>query len=88
MADGGYSYPFDPDQCVMTIFTASRYAGEFRNKAAFVTIGDDLAAAVSVLPRVFPHIKIEAPHQPKRPATPRRTPIGLRAKKQPAASPG
>jgi serine/threonine-protein phosphatase PP1 catalytic subunit len=48
MADNGYSYPFTPDRCVITIFTASRYAGEFHNKAAFLTINHNLDAAVSV----------------------------------------
>jgi serine/threonine-protein phosphatase PP1 catalytic subunit len=94
MADDGYNYPFAPDRCVITIFTASRYAGEFHNKAAFLTIGDDLDATVSVLPRAFPHIKIDAPQQPKRPATARRTPTGMRGettqqpRRRQAVSPG
>jgi serine/threonine-protein phosphatase PP1 catalytic subunit len=85
MADSGYDYPFEPDRCVMTVFTASKYAGEFHNKAAFVTIGEDLEAVVSVLRSSRPHIRIEAAQQPKRPATARRTATSLRgerAKKQ------
>ena len=38
VAFDGFKYPFPTDGRVLTIFTSSSYAGEYRNKAAFVTI--------------------------------------------------
>lgn len=34
----GFKYPFPADGRVLTIFTSSLYAGEYKNKAAFITI--------------------------------------------------
>lgn len=33
----GFNYPFDPLRCVITIFSASCYDGDFDNKAAYVS---------------------------------------------------
>lgn len=38
VAFDGYSLPFSGDTKVVTLFTASSYAGEYKNKAAFISI--------------------------------------------------
>ena len=42
MAEEGIDYPFAPDECVMTVFSAPWYAGEFRNKGAFIKLDKNL----------------------------------------------
>lgn len=40
MAQNGYSFPFSPKTNVITVFTASHYAGQYNNFAAFIEIGE------------------------------------------------
>jgi serine/threonine-protein phosphatase PP1 catalytic subunit len=42
MVEEGYDYPFAPDECVITVFSAPWYAGEFKNKGAFLKIDKNL----------------------------------------------
>ncbi|OHT09894.1 hypothetical protein TRFO_04443 [Tritrichomonas foetus] len=46
----GYNFPFNPDQCVITMFTASNYSEGVPNKAAFLTIDQVGKFEVKVLP--------------------------------------
>jgi serine/threonine-protein phosphatase PP1 catalytic subunit len=76
MAQRGFDYPFEPDRRVITIFTASHYAGEFDNRAAFLTIGADFVPSINILLRKTPHVTIDT-EQPsvalRRPPTARRS---------------
>ncbi|KAK8854190.1 hypothetical protein M9Y10_016749 [Tritrichomonas musculus] len=44
----GFKYPFPTDGRVLTIFTSSLYAGEYKNKAAFVTVTYDVSAQTDI----------------------------------------
>ena len=52
LAFSGYDFPFAPDERVVTVFTASSYAGVFANSAAFVYIGSELDMEFVVLPQI------------------------------------
>jgi serine/threonine-protein phosphatase PP1 catalytic subunit len=54
MVEDGYEYPFEPDQCVITVFSAACYGGENLNRGAFLTVGRNL----NITP-------IQLPHDPK-----------------------
>lgn len=54
MAMDGYNFPFYPDRRVVTIFTASNYAGEYNNKAAFMMIDEEYQSSFSVLSKKIP----------------------------------
>jgi serine/threonine-protein phosphatase PP1 catalytic subunit len=45
---GGYNYAFDPDQCLITLFSAPNYAGVFGNKGAVMKIAEDLGLSFDV----------------------------------------
>ena len=49
----GYDYPFAPNKCVITMFTASNYTPECKNKAAFMTIDQGGKNEIKVLPSVM-----------------------------------
>jgi hypothetical protein len=50
LALDGYEFPFRPDESVVTLFTASDYAIEMHNKAAFMVVSDGLVCSVRILP--------------------------------------
>lgn len=66
MAQNGINFPFYPDRSVITVFTASNYAGQYNNVAAFVEVDKD-PTVISF--RILKHIE----KQPDRraPNTPR-----------------
>ena len=68
MAMDGYHFPFYPDCRVITVFTASHYAGEFKNKAAFMTIDQNNNYSFSVLSRKGQALSV-SPNSPKRPSS-------------------
>jgi serine/threonine-protein phosphatase PP1 catalytic subunit len=74
MAMGGYDFPFTPNKSVVTIFTASHYAGECHNKAAYLSIDDKWAMEFHVLPTWQPHVRLDDhdTFEARRPATGRR----------------
>jgi serine/threonine-protein phosphatase PP1 catalytic subunit len=51
LVNNGWEYPFAPDECVITVFSAACYAGEYTNRAAFLTVSKDL----EVVPVLLPH---------------------------------
>jgi serine/threonine-protein phosphatase PP1 catalytic subunit len=75
MAMDGFAFPFDPtDRSVVTVFTASKYAGEYDNKAAYMEIDGDGVPAFKVLPKFVPHLRgPKADRKEERPGTARRT---------------
>jgi serine/threonine-protein phosphatase PP1 catalytic subunit len=50
VALNGYEFPFAPDQSVVTVFTASDYAVEMHNRAAFIMMSETLKCEFRVLP--------------------------------------
>jgi serine/threonine-protein phosphatase PP1 catalytic subunit len=52
LVDKGYEYPFAPEDCVITVFSAPCYAGENVNRGAFLTVEKDLV----VTPILMPHV--------------------------------
>jgi serine/threonine-protein phosphatase PP1 catalytic subunit len=74
MASEGYSFPFDPeDRRVITVFTASKYAGQCDNKAAYLQIGAEGTHEFTILPKWIPHIPVPGEEcQKARPPSPRR----------------
>jgi serine/threonine-protein phosphatase PP1 catalytic subunit len=83
MAMAGYAHPFHPDRSVVTVFTASGYAGQYQNRAAVMSIDDALVHTFSILPRTIPHFNVDDALVSRRPATARRT--MRRGKKAPQA---
>lgn len=51
MVEGGFEFPFEPDECVLTVFSAPCYAGEYKNRGAFILIDKGM----NVVPHVLPH---------------------------------
>ena len=51
MVEHGFEYPFDPDECCLTVFSAPCYAGEYKNRGAFIVIDKGM----NVMPHVLPH---------------------------------
>jgi serine/threonine-protein phosphatase PP1 catalytic subunit len=49
VAMDGFDFPFRPDECVVTLFTASNYGIEFNNKAAFMRVNEALACDFRIL---------------------------------------
>jgi serine/threonine-protein phosphatase PP1 catalytic subunit len=73
MAMEGYHFPFAPEyKRVITVFTASHYAGEYQNRAAVMEIDGDGSPNFHILPRWIPHIGGEVRTETARPATARR----------------
>ena len=54
LAFEGYNKPFMPDERVITIFTASCYAGEYKNKAAYIFVDSECKVTISTLPSSIP----------------------------------
>ncbi|OHT04205.1 serine/threonine-protein phosphatase PP1-like protein [Tritrichomonas foetus] len=54
LAFEGHSYPFPNDTRVITIFTASSYANEYKNKAAFLTVDKDCKITITKLTTAVP----------------------------------
>jgi serine/threonine-protein phosphatase PP1 catalytic subunit len=50
VAMGGYDFPFSPDESVITMFTASNYAIESPNRAAFLIVKPKIDLEFRVLP--------------------------------------
>lgn len=50
VAQGGFEFPFSPDESVVTMFTASNYSLEMHNRAAFLSIGPRMECDYQVLP--------------------------------------
>lgn len=71
LAMNGYDFPFGADKSVITIFTASKYAGQCNNKAAFLTIDVDSEINFSTLPTWNPVI-VKARDNKVHPGTPRK----------------
>lgn len=59
LANDGYNFPFSPDKSVVTIFTASCYAGRFNNKAAFLQVDEGNKCSYIILPSDIPVVKLE-----------------------------
>lgn len=74
MAMDGFAFPFEPlDRRIVTVFTASKYAGEYENKAAYMEIGGDGVPVFKVLSKFVPHLKApKADRKQERPGTARR----------------
>lgn len=49
MAENGVDYPFEPDRSVITVFSAPWYAGEHRNKGAFLSVDKNMDITVHYL---------------------------------------
>jgi serine/threonine-protein phosphatase PP1 catalytic subunit len=82
MAMEGFEFPLRPLKSVVTVFTASKYAGEYRNKAAIMSVDDDGEHSFTVLPNWVPHLNTDGAERRPRAATPRRGPkIGVPRKK-------
>lgn len=71
MTNYGYEYPFEPDECVLTVFSAPCYAGEYKNRGAFVKIDKNN----NVTPIVLPHdpTSMDAANKSKNLAVPKNT---------------
>jgi serine/threonine-protein phosphatase PP1 catalytic subunit len=73
LAMQGYDFPFHPLTSVVTIFTASKYGGEFRNRAAYLSVDANFEIEFHVLPNWVPHLKFDdASVERSRPSTARR----------------
>ncbi|EAY14972.1 Ser/Thr protein phosphatase, putative [Trichomonas vaginalis G3] len=71
LAMNGYDFPFGSDKSVITIFTASKYAGQCNNKAAFLIINANSEILFSILPSWNPVI-LKARENKVHPGTPRK----------------
>jgi serine/threonine-protein phosphatase PP1 catalytic subunit len=47
--DGGYDFPFHPDQSLITLFTAPNYCYEFGNKGAVLKVDENLFCSFLIL---------------------------------------
>lgn len=56
LAMNGIEFPFAPERSVITVFSAPGYAGEFRNKGAFLKVDQNLVITTSIL-----HIEKKSP---------------------------
>jgi serine/threonine-protein phosphatase PP1 catalytic subunit len=72
MAMDGFDFPFQRNKNVVTVFTASKYAGEFRNKAAMMIVDEEGEPSFAPLPNWIPTVKVDAVERHERPATARR----------------
>lgn len=75
MVQNGYQFPFGNCKNMVTVFTASRYAGEYANNAACALINEELVMTFTVLPRWVPPKKEGCDNDSQkndRPATARR----------------
>ncbi|OHS95555.1 Ser/Thr protein phosphatase [Tritrichomonas foetus] len=50
MTNYGFEYPFEPDESVLTVFSAPCYAGEYKNRGAFIKIDKGNVVTPIVLP--------------------------------------
>ncbi|OHT06289.1 Ser/Thr protein phosphatase [Tritrichomonas foetus] len=84
MANDGFEFPFFPSRNTVTVFTASKYANEYNNKAAYMAIEDKEGFSFTILPSRIPKLnlmrekvtvdeEITVKEAPKRPPTARRT---------------
>jgi serine/threonine-protein phosphatase PP1 catalytic subunit len=75
MAMDGFDFPFQNNPKIVTVFTASKYAGEFRNKAAIMIVDEAGEPSFAPLPNWIPSVRSDGieRHEPHdRPATARR----------------
>lgn len=54
LAQNGFEFPFEPRCHTVTVFTASNYANECTNKAAFMVIDSSLNLIFNLLPKTRP----------------------------------
>lgn len=71
MAQEGYNFPFGSNESVVTVFTASKYAGQCDNKAAYMTIFHDGNYEFTTLPSWIPVIPLRR-EKVVHPGTPRK----------------
>ena len=64
LAFSGYNFPFKGNRAVVTVFTASKYAGEYKNDAAVAIIDQNLKARFEVLSSKQP-VVTEVPKTPR-----------------------
>ncbi|KAK8842631.1 hypothetical protein M9Y10_025490 [Tritrichomonas musculus] len=57
MAMNGFDFPFSPVQNTVTVFTASKYANEYQNRAAYMSIEDKEGFSFIMLPSKKPRLK-------------------------------
>lgn len=57
MAMNGFEFPFAPSQNTVTVFTASKYANEYQNRAAYMAIEDKEGFSFIILPSRKPRLK-------------------------------
>ncbi|OHT01714.1 Ser/Thr protein phosphatase [Tritrichomonas foetus] len=57
MAMNGFDFPFAPSRTTVTVFTASKYANEYKNKAAFMAVEDNEGFSFIILPSKIPRLK-------------------------------
>ena len=50
LAMNGIEFPFAPERSVITVFSAPGYAGEFKNKGAFLKVDPQLVITTAMLP--------------------------------------
>ena len=66
MAQNGINFPFFPDRSVITVFTASNYAGIYDNVAAFVDVHEnENQIGYTVLRKALSQIDSRAPNTPR-----------------------
>lgn len=49
MAMNGVEYPFNPDRSIITVFSAPYYAGEFKNRGAFLVVDENLDISAEII---------------------------------------
>ena len=57
MAMNGFDFPFAPSRSTVTVFTASKYANEYKNKAAFMSVEDKEGFSFIILPSKMPRLR-------------------------------
>ena len=62
VAKEGFNFPFEPDHCVVTVFSATNYADEYRNKGCFMSIAGDGKMTFTDLPFMPPKARATSRH--------------------------
>ena len=65
VANEGFDFPFAPERCVVTVFSATCYADEYRNKGCFMTIAGDGKMTFTDLPFMPPKARATTRHPVK-----------------------
>ena len=84
VANEGFDFPFAPEKCVVTVFSATCYADECRNKGCFMTINGDGSMTFTDLPFAAPAKRATArlPYGVKNPVRSKRRPKKKTLKKK------